>query len=85
MRTHRTGVLGRPVAGLRHARRGITNAAIVSADTGEVAVELLVIDRSADLVECVSVSEFQGHGRRELRRIGKDPSGYFRGQLEGVS
>jgi CHRD domain len=78
----------------------ITDAAIVSAETGEVAVELLVIDRGADLVECVSVSEFQGHGRRELRRIGKDPSGYFlelynsehpsspgavRGQLEGVS
>jgi hypothetical protein len=78
----------------------ITDAAIVSADAGEIAVELLVIARGADLVECVSVSEFQGHGRRELRRLGKDPSGYFlerynsehpsspgavRGPLEGVS
>ena len=55
----------------------ITRAAIVSAETGEVAVELLVIDRGPELVECVSVSRFQGHGRRKLRRIGKDPGGYF--------
>jgi hypothetical protein len=77
----------------------ITEAAIVSAETGE-AVELLVIDQGADLSECVSVSRFQGHARREIRRMGKDPSAYFlelynaehpsspgavRGQLEGVS
>jgi hypothetical protein len=78
----------------------ITEAAITSAETGEVVVELLVIDRGPDLVECVSVSRFQGHGRQELMRIGKDPGCYFlelyneehpsspgavRGPLEGVS
>ena len=77
----------------------ITEAAIVNAETGAV-VELIVIDRGPDLVECVSVSRFQGHARQEIRRMGKDPSGYFlelynaehpsspgavRGQLEGVS
>ena len=77
----------------------ITEAAIVNAETCAV-VELIVIDRGPDLVECVSVSRFQGHARQEIRRMGKDPSGYFlelynaehpsspgavRGQLEGVS
>jgi hypothetical protein len=77
----------------------ITDAAIVSTETGAV-VELFVIDQGPDLRECVSVSRFQGHGRQEIRRMGKDPSAYFlelynaehpsspgaiRGQLEGVS
>ena len=77
----------------------ITEAAIVAADTGAV-VELIVIDDGPDLQECVSVSRFQGHGRQEMRRMGKNPSAYslelynaehpsspgaVRGGLEGVS
>jgi hypothetical protein len=78
----------------------ITEAGVVFGETGEVVLELLVIDSGPDLEECVSVSRFQGHGRQEIRRIGKDPGAYFlelyndehpsspgavRGQLEGVS
>jgi hypothetical protein len=48
----------------------ITEAAIVSAETGAV-VELIVIDQGPDLSECVSVSRFQGHGRQEIRRMGR--------------
>jgi hypothetical protein len=79
----------------------ITDLAIVSAETGEVSVDLFVVfDEGPTIEECVSVSAHQGHGRRELRRIAKDPSAYaleiyndehpsspgaIRGQLEGVS
>jgi hypothetical protein len=77
----------------------ITEAAIVNAETG-VVTELIVIDRGPDLAECVSVSRFQGHGRQEIGRMGKNPGDFFlelyneehpgspgavRGQLEGAS
>jgi hypothetical protein len=78
----------------------ITGAAITSAETGEVVIELLVIDRGPDLVECVALQRFKARSRQGLTEIGKNPSGYFlelyndehpsfpgavRGQLEGVS
>jgi hypothetical protein len=78
----------------------ITEAAIVNTETGATVIELLVIDRGPDLVECVALQRFKARSRQGLRAIGKDPSGYFlelyngehtsspgavRGQLEGVS
>ena len=55
----------------------ITDLDIVSAETGEVVVDLFVVfDDGPTIDECVSVSRHQGHARRELRRIAKDPSAY---------
>jgi hypothetical protein len=55
----------------------ITDLRIVEAATGEVSVDLFVVfDDGPTIDECVSVSAHQGHGRRELRRIAKDPSAY---------
>jgi hypothetical protein len=55
----------------------ITDLDIVSAESGEVAVDLFVVfDEGPNVAECVSASRFQGHARREMRRIAKDPSAY---------
>lgn len=78
----------------------ITEAGLVFDETGEVVVDLIVIDRGADLQECVALGRFKARSRQELRAIGKDPSAYslelynaehpsspgaVRGRLEGVS
>jgi len=78
----------------------ITEAAITSAETGEAVVELLVIDRGADLEECVALGRFKARSRQALQAIGKNPGGYslelynaehpsspgaVRGQLQGVT
>jgi hypothetical protein len=78
----------------------ITEAGITFDETGEVVVELLVIDDGPDLVECVALGRFKARSRQALRAIGKDPGAYslelyndehpispgaVRGQLEGVS
>jgi hypothetical protein len=55
----------------------ITGATITVGAEGETVFDLVVIDRGADLVECVSVSRHSTPTRRDLNRLLRDPGSYY--------